>query len=121
MKKTYQPEIIRSADLLIEILEESDFFEEYEQETKDYARERLCDILTEKFLLGELATELDEPILNEEEFDTFMSEILVKNVLIGLEEKGLVGDIIDDETNETVYFLTEEGKKEGERLNESLA
>jgi hypothetical protein len=108
MKKTYQPLVIKRANETIEALKEIHFFEDKEISSTDYAQIRLCDILTENFINGEL-TETD-PIFTEEEFNIYIKEVVVHNVLEGLVKKGIVGSYEDDDVEE-VFFMTEEGKR----------
>lgn len=104
MKKTYQPFIIEKADLILEVLKDD------VNPTED-ARNRLCDLLTEKFIIGELSA--DDPIntiFNEDELLLFINCCIIDNEISHLIEMGLVGSYEDDD-NEPFFFLTEEGKK----------
>ena len=54
MEKIYQPEIIARAKMIVETLDESGFFVDYEIENKNYATNYFCEKLTEKFIEGKL-------------------------------------------------------------------
>lgn len=54
MKKTYQPDIIKITDEMIELLESIDFFTDFELDNTEPCREILLDIFTEKFISGTL-------------------------------------------------------------------
>lgn len=107
MGKTYQPLVIKRADETIELLSSVNFFRDNKITSTKYIRTRLCDILTVKFIDGEL-TESD-PIFIEEEFNELIKEIVVHNVLEGLQKKGLVGSYEDDDVEET-FFMTDLGR-----------
>lgn len=97
---------------------------EYPQPVKDFAAEMV------RCLEGEFNRELNEEIFRDcclekglekfingddieftiEEVERIVSDAVMETALVGLMEKGLVNNI-EDETGETVYFLTEEGKK----------
>lgn len=104
MSKVYQPFILEKADQLLEVLKD-------DIQCTPVTKNRLCDILTAKFIEGELNP--DDPInsiFDEDELMSFIHECLVQEDLDILVEKGLVG-ILEDENNENMYFVTEEGKK----------
>ena len=110
MGTTYQPIVLSHAENIIEAFNESGFFEDYEIEDKNYARQYLCDKLTEKFILGELNEDLDEPVFSEDEMEKYLREIIAGTYLTELQEKGLI-DSIEDENEEERFFLTDLGKK----------
>ena len=89
-------------------MEEADFFKDYEIEDLTFVRKHLCDLLTEKFINGEL--DGDEPPFNDDEFDQLLKELVAGSVLYELKNKGLV-DSYSDENTEEMFFLTEKGKK----------
>lgn len=104
MKKTYQPFIIEKAEEILYLLK--DDFEATEQ-----IKNRLCDILTEKFIKGELSS--DDPIdsiFDEEELLLFINEALIRKDLDHLIEEGLI-NVLNDENDEEMFFITEKGKK----------
>jgi len=112
MDKIYQPIVLEMCEEIIEDLTETQFFEDYEIESTDFARKYLCDKLTEKFILGELENEDDEflGIFNDEEFERVLREIVAGSVLYELKQRGLV-DSYEDDTTEEMFFLTKKGKK----------
>lgn len=104
MSKTYQPFIVKKVDEIFEILKEDIKY-------SDFMKNRLCDILTKKFIDGELSSDdSDSPVFkNEEEALSFIGEALLYEDIKHLMEFGLVGYLDDDD--EYGFFLTEKGKK----------
>jgi len=115
MSKVYQPKVIQIADEIIQNLEE--FYEEYEIENLEYAREYFRDKLTEKFIEGKLDSE--EGVFEEEEFEQCMKESVATSVLKSLQQRGLVQSYSDENTEE-VFFLTEEGKVHVKNMKKDL-
>jgi hypothetical protein len=105
----YQPIVIEKTTEILCILEESNFFKDYEIENFDFAIKYLNDKLTEKFILGELDEESDN-LFGEEEFNVILREIVAGTILTELKQKGLVNSYEDDNTEE-LFFLTQKGKK----------
>ena len=105
----YQPIVIEKTTEILCILEESNFFKDYEIENFDFAIKYLNDKLTEKFILGELDEESDN-LFGEEEFNVILREIIAGTILTELKHKGLVNSYEDDNTEE-LFFLTKKGKK----------
>jgi len=116
MGKIYQPIVVEKANLIIESLEESNFFIDYELESKDFAKEYLCDRITEKFIKGEVEEDSNE-LFTEEEIDLYLKEIIAGTLLNELKNKGLVNSYEDDNTEET-FFLTDEGKEHLKKMIE---
>lgn len=119
MPKVYQPVVIEKAETLIEVLIESEFFSDYEIESYDFARNYLCDKLTDKFLLGELDESDGESLFSEDEFSVFLREIIAGSILNELKMKGLVESYEDDNTEE-MFFLTEMGKNHLKKNEEGV-
>jgi len=115
MGKVYQPKVIEIADEIIQNLEE--FYEEYEINNLEYAREYFRDKLTEKFIEGKLDNE--DGIFDQDEFEQCMKESVATSVLKSLQEQGYVQSYSDENTEE-VYFLTEEGKEHVKKMKKSL-
>ena len=113
MKKTYQPIVIETCDLIIGSLIETKFFEENDITSLDYANKVLCDSLTQKFIEGKLD---NEGIFNEDEFLFILQKIIAESVVESLKEKGLLFTYGEDESNEGI-FLTEKGEKMAEILS----
>lgn len=109
MSKVYQPIVIEETDNLIEGLKESLFFEDYQIEDLTYVRQHLLDIMTEKFIKGELDSDVNE-LFTEDEFTKLLQELVAGSLLYELKQKGLVNSY-EDENTEEMFFLTEEGKK----------
>jgi len=105
----YQPIVIEKTTEILCILEESNFFKDYEIENFDFAIKYLNDKLTEKFILGEIDEESDN-LFEEEEFNVILREIIAGTILTELKQKGLVNSYEDDNTEE-LFFLTKKGKK----------
>ena len=105
----YQPIVIEKTTEILCILEESNFFKDYEIENFDFAIKYLNDKLTEKFISGKLDEESDD-IFEEEEFNVILREIIAGTILTELKHKGLVNSYEDDNTEE-LFFLTKKGKK----------
>jgi len=110
MNKIYQPIVIEKTNDIIESL--IDFFNDYEIESLDFAKEYLCDKLTEKFINGELEEdEIGNVLLfSESEFEVILKELIAGSILYELKDKGLIGSYEDNTTEET-FFLTKKGKK----------
>lgn len=106
MGKIYQPIVIERATEIVEMLEESNFFIDYELSNSDFALEYFKEKLTEKFILGTL----EEDDFTEDDFDLYLREIVAGTLLNELKAKGYV-ESYEDENTEEVFFLTEEGKK----------
>ena len=104
----YQPIVIEKTTEILFILEETNFFKDYEIENFDFTIKYLNDKLTEKFILGELDEESDD-IFEEEEFDVILREIVAGSILTELKHKGIVNSYEDDNTEE-LFFLTKKGK-----------
>jgi hypothetical protein len=115
MSVIYQPIVIEHTNKIIEALIESKFFEDYEIERTDFAKKYISDILTEKFIKGELE-ENDDFFFTDEEFEKYLKEIVAGSILTELKEKGIINSYEDDETEE-MFFLTEEGKKLLKKMN----
>lgn len=109
MEKIYQPFILTSTEEIIQILEETNFFEEHELKTRDFARQHISDTLTQKFIKGEIDSQTID-VLDEDEFGQMLKEIIVGTVLNELKEKGFVNSYEDENISE-VFFLTTEGKE----------
>jgi len=110
MDKIYQPIVIEKCDIILESLTE--FFEDYEIDSLDFATKYLCDKLTEKFILGELDNEDEDTLFlfTEEEFEIILKELIAGSVLYDLKQKGYV-ESYEDDTTEEMFFLTKKGKK----------
>lgn len=104
----YQPIVIEKTTEILCILEETNFFKDYEIENFDFTIKYLNDKLTEKFILGELDEESDD-IFEEEEFNIILREIVAGTILTDLKHKGIVNSYEDDNTEE-LFFLTKKGK-----------
>ena len=112
---SYLPKIQEITEDIISTLVEDNYFTDFEISSQDYARKRISDELTRKFLENGLNNE-DEGYLTEEEFDTILKEIVAEDLLRSLQKKGLIDSYEDDETEE-MFFLTSKGKEEVNNMN----
>ena len=105
MKGTYQPFILKLVD---------DVFEELYDEVNpsDTSKEYLCELLTQKFIDGELSEGDDAVFDSEEELLMFVNRCIVNDNLDELHERGLIGTFDDGES----FFITDEGKKYVEKI-----
>ena len=115
MGKVYQPKVIEIGNQIVENLD--DFYNEYEIDNLEYAREYFYDKLTEKFINGNLDEE--NGVFEQDEFEQCMKESAATCLLKSLESKGLIQSYSDDNTEE-VFFLTKEGKEMARKHKENL-
>jgi len=108
MSKIYQPFILEKMNEILDVLDETNFFEDHELEDRDFAKKHISDILTEKFINGQIDSDSVD-IFTEDEFGVMLKEIIAGTVLLELKKKGYVNSYEDDNTEE-IFFLTEEGK-----------
>ena len=111
----FQPIIIENAQKIIDTLEESGFFAEHELDDTDYALTYLCEKLNTRYIENGLLSQ--EIRFTNNEFATFLKEIIAGTILESLVSKGLISSYEDEDT-EKVYFLTDEGKKLKEYVEE---
>lgn len=111
----FQPIIIENAQKIIDTLEESGFFDEHELDDTDYALTYLCEKLNTRYIENGLLSQ--EIRFTNDEFATFLKEIIAGTILESLLSKGLISSYEDEDT-EKVYFLTDEGKKLKEYVEE---
>jgi hypothetical protein len=108
----HYPNIVsEKANDFIEILKDIDFFEENEIEIDSSIVNLICEKLIKKFIDG-LISESDEVFdyFSEDEINSLLTEIITLSALNSLKDKGII-DSIENEHNEEMFFLTEEGKK----------
>lgn len=105
----YTTKIKLLTEEIIVTLQEEKFFEDFEIVDLTYARKRITEEVTKKFILNDLDDEYE--IFNEEEFDKILKEIVAEDVLRSLQKKGLVNSY-EDEGVEEIFFLTDAGKEE---------
>ncbi len=114
MKKVYQPIVIERSNEIVKTLEESGFFIEYELSNTEFAKEFLCEKLTEKFI--ENGSDLEGGIFSESEFEEILKMIITGTILTELKKKGYINSYEDENTEET-FFLTKHGKEMLKNLN----
>jgi len=112
---SYLPKIQEITEEIITTLIEDDYFTEFEISSQDYARKRISDELTRKFLENGLDNE-EEGYFTEDEFDTILKEIIAEDVLRTLQKNGLIDSYEDDETEE-MFFLTDLGKTQVDKMD----
>ncbi len=112
---SYLPKIQEITEEIITTLVEDDYFTEFEISSQDYARKRISDELTRKFLENGLDNE-EEGYFTEDEFDTILKEIIAEDVLRTLQKNGLIDSYEDDETEE-MFFLTDLGKTQVDKMD----
>ena len=111
---SYLPKIQEITEEIIASLVEDNYFTEFEISSEDYARKRISDELTRKFLENGLDNE-DEGYFSEDEFETILKEIIAEDVLRSLQKNGLIDSYEDDETEE-MFFLTDLGKNQVDEM-----
>lgn len=114
MKKTYQPQIKEISEDMVKSLISSGFFVENEIDDSSPSFDVICDVLTEKFIKGEISDGMVD--FTEDEFNDMLSLINATCVLNSLKKKGLA-DSYEDENTEEIFFLTKEGKEVGKWLS----
>ena len=105
MKKIYQPFIIEKAGLILDVLKD-------DVSITDFTMDRMCDLLTDKFISGDLSS--DDPIqeiFNEKELLLYINEMEIHKDLDHLIELELIDYFVDDNEGLVIYFMTEKGKK----------
>lgn len=119
MSKTYQPFIIDLANKIVDkIKNDTTFFIDEEIKSTEFAFEYVSELLTQKFISGDLSSEETEVgnIITEDDFYDILRMVTTQNALDGLVEKGLI-DFIDDD-GEKRYFLTVAGKNRNKLLDD---
>jgi len=119
MKKIIQPFIITKAEEMINFLKNDyNVFEFLNIKSSDYTKERLCDILTEKFINGEYDEndEIGDLFPSDKLLISFLNEMITKSDMESLIEKGLVGSL-DDENGRDFYFITTKGNEFVKQMN----
>lgn len=106
MNKTYQPFILEKADEILEILKD-------DIKPSEFIKNRLCNILTQKFIKGDLSSEdtVDMIFDDADELERFISEALCYEDLSHLMELGLIGFLDEDDERGHFFFMTEKGKQ----------
>lgn len=107
---SYLPKIQQITEEIIQTLVEDEFFKDFEITDYTYARNRISEELTQKFITSGLDFETGG-FFTEDEFDTILKEIAAEDVLRSLQKKGFLNSY-EDENVEEVFFLTELGKEE---------
>jgi len=114
----YLPKIETITEEIIQTLIEDEFFKDFEIEDYSYARKRIAEELTNKFLINGLDEE--NGIFSEDEFDKILKEIAAEDVLRSLQKRGLINSY-EDENTEEIFFLTEKGREEMKNIDDTDA
>lgn len=118
MSKVYPEKVIIAGNRIFDYLtKEDEVFMEFTEKEIVAGKEILFDHLTEKFLNDEFDD--DKPMYSEEELDDILNQILVNNVLNGMEEDGILNSY-EDENTEKIFFLSDKGKEIAKELNPDL-
>jgi len=105
MKKIYQPFIIEKAELILDVLKD-------DVSITDFAMDRMCDLLTYKFISGDLSSDDSiQGIFDEKELLAYINEMEIHKDLDHLIELELIDYFVDDNEGLVIYFMTEKGKK----------
>jgi hypothetical protein len=114
MNKNYQPIVVDNATKMFKVLEEENFFSDFQIENREFVFEYFCDFFTEKFINGEYDnTNID---ISNDEMERCLLDITIKDTLHTLTKEGIV-DMIEDENNDEQFFLTDLGKNIVKKIN----
>lgn len=108
MEKVYQPVVLKICNNILSVLKEDGFFDEFDNKELSYPKALLCDLLTEKFIAGEL-DENGVHVFTTDEMQHYLNMVMAEDTLRSLMKKGLVTSY-EDENTEEIFFLTELGK-----------
>lgn len=109
IEKTNWPEpVVKLTNLAIKTFKEEGLFEAEPELEEEWFFEALAEIAFPKFVDG------TDMIWSDEEIDNAITRGLAYSITIKLKEEGLM-DWIENENGEQIVFLTEKGKKEGEK------
>lgn len=107
--ETYPSSVSDVTERLLEGLEEAEFFQK-EEADYDVTFKRFADFFFTRWVNGE-----DMEDFPEEEFSDILNRSIIESDIKRLSERELL-DSIEDESGETLYFVTEKGKREMEKL-----
>lgn len=110
--QNYPKPVSEITEKLLDSLIEEKFFEE-EQADYNITFRRFADLALSKWINGN-----DMEDFSEEEFSSILRYSIIESDLTRLNDKGIL-DSMENENGETVYFLTEKGKKEMSNFGES--
>ena len=114
MKTNYQPIVVNNATKMFKVLEEENFFDEFEIKDKQFVFDYFCDFFTEKFIKGEYQD--TDITISFDEMEKCLLEITIKDTLYSLTKEGIV-NVVEDENNEEQFFLTGLGKNIAKKLD----
>lgn len=107
--ETYPSSVSDVTERLLEGLEEAEFFQK-EEADYDVTFKRFADFFFTRWVNGE-----DMEDFPEKEFSDILNRSIIESDIKRLSERELL-DSIEDESGETLYFVTEKGKREMEKL-----
>jgi hypothetical protein len=109
IEKTNWPEpVAELTSLAVSAFKAEGLFEEEPELLEEWFYEALAEIAFPKFIAG------TDMIWSDDEIDNAITRGLAYSITIKLKEEGLM-DWIENENGEQIIFLTEKGKKEGEK------
>jgi hypothetical protein len=114
----YQPKVMLIADEIIKGMEYENFTERYNLTNMKFVRTYLCDLLTVKYINGELDDD-EDGVFTEEEFDNILIDVVNQHTKQVLIDDGII-NTYEDETTDEVIFLTDKGKELMEQLKNDI-
>ena len=109
LEKTNWPEpVVELTNLAVMAFKAEGLFEEEPELLEEWFHEALAEIAFPKFVAG------TDMWWSEDEIDNAINRGLAYSITMKLKEEGLM-DWIEDENGEQMIFLTEKGKKVGEK------
>lgn len=114
MVTSFLPEIKKQTNNLISKPQFKDILEKENITDTFFLEYQINELLTKKFINDEYSIS-EEVVLSEEEIENIINSTILYNTLKKLKKLGLI-DVISNENDEEVYFLTEMGKQIGNNL-----
>jgi hypothetical protein len=110
IEKTNWPEpVAKLTNFAVKAFKEEGLFEAEPELEEEWFYEALAEIAFHKFVAGN-----GDMIWSDEEVDKAITKGLAYSITMQLKKEGLM-DWIEDENGEQIVFLTEKGKKVGEK------
>lgn len=109
-KNNWPEPVVKLTNLAITAFKEEGLFEAEPELKEEWFFEALAEIAFSKFVNG------DNTIWSNEELDNAIARGMAYSVTNKLKEEGLM-DWIENEKGEQIVFLTEKGKKVGEKYS----
>jgi hypothetical protein len=99
--------VVKETENIIQGLELSNFFKDHGIEDYTYATNHILEILSTKD--ESTLNDTNEELFTENEFNDMLNTIIVGSHISELKELGFM-DSYNDENNDEIFFITEEGK-----------